>query len=361
MIILTMYPVLRFNITKIRNFPDPPYKILDSIALIYVICMIVKLPHDVTHVTSGITYIMMDMGGDLYNKSLMVGQANEAGVISSIPTIYINITTEIVILIVYYNIKKIRRKLLTVGAIIALIISPLGSIANGQRTGIFDTLIVAIGTYFLFAPVFTVNIRKTINKIGIVVVIMLCIPVVALTQSRFSKGGRSVEYSLASYMGQENLNFDLYAFDNNGIRYGDRVFPLFKKFLGYKNVPSDFWERRDKYSQLKINDEVFIGYVGDFLLDFGPLVSTIMFLIFAFVCCRLTKAKNGRLRFYQLLLIQYILTIGLQGGLRLFPFADNYGLKIIAYGLLYVYLFLYDKRPKISQNRNFSTDIIANN
>lgn len=352
MIVLTMYPVLRFNITKVKYFPNPPFRLLDIILWTYVACMVIKLPYDIIHIQTGLTYIMLDMGSEVYSNSMMESQVVGNSGISSIPTIFVNITTEIVILLTFYNIFKKRNKIQTICVIIAIFISPLGSIASGQRTGVFDTVIAAIGSYFLFAPVLDRKIRKNVNKIGLGLIIALSIPIFALTQSRFGSGGRTVEQSVFSYLGQENLNFDLYAFDNNGIRYGDRVFPLFKKMLGYDNVPSDFWERRDKYSNLKINDEVFIGYIGDFLLDFGPFISTLMFILFAGFSSYFTQSKHGILKFYQLLIIQYVLVIGLQGGLRLFPFADNYGLKIIAYGLLFVYLYTYSRNKIYNKPRH---------
>ena len=340
MILLTMSPILRFDITKIKSFPNRNYQVLDILLWTYITCMIIKLPFDLSHIQEGIYRIMTNQGGDLYTDVMNEGRHHGgAYVISSIPSIFINITNEIVILIAFYNLLKKRKKRLTIYTFIAIVLTPLGSIANGQRGGAFDVIIIVLGTYFLFAPILERKIKRLARKVGIIALGCLLVPIIALTISRFgSRGEGQAEQSVYSYMGQQNINFDLYAFDNNGLRYGDRVFPLFKKMFGFDNVPNDFWERRMKYPNLKINDEVFIGYIGDFLLDFGPWVSTTLFIIFTIIFLRMTNTDNRICYFHQLLVLQFVLTLGLQGGLKLYPFADTFALKIFTFGLLYIYM-----------------------
>lgn len=349
MILLTMSPVLRFNIAKIQDFPTNHFKILDFISWTFIICMVIKLPFDMEHIQEGLMRIMLDDGGNLYTDVMNEGRHSKgAYVISSIPTIFVNISVEIITLIAYYNLYKKRRFYLTCALFVSILLTPIGSIANGQRGGAFDVIIVCIGTYFLFAPILGEKIRKVAKKVGIVALCCIMVPIVAITYSRFgSRGEDAMEQSIYSYMGQQNINFDLYAFDNNGLRYGDRVFPLFKKILGFENVPNDFWERRSKYPNLKINDEVFIGYIGDFLLDYGPWISTLIFLIFTYTFLKMTYIRGRECHFYQLLAIQFVLTLGLQGGLKLYPFADAFALKLFSFGLLYQYLKIFSKNSKI--------------
>ena len=343
-----MSPILRFNIQKIETFPDPPFKVLDILVWGFIICMIIKLPSDLMRIQDGISTIMLDQGRELYSDVMNESQIKGgAYIISSLPTIYTNLTTEIILLIAFYNFYKKRKKKLTTAVLIALAFTPFSSLANGQRGGAFDVIIIAIGTYFLFAPLLENKIRRIAKITGIVFLVGVLVPTVALTKSRFGSRDYSVLDSVYSYMGQQNLNFDIYAFDNNGLRYGDRVFPLFKKMLGFEDVPDDFWQRRKKYPKLKINDEVFIGYIGDFLLDFGPWISTILFVVFTSIFLSLTKLRHKKCEFYQLLVIQFVLTLGLQGGLKLYPFADTFGLKIFSFGLLYIYLKLY-KQNKLN-------------
>lgn len=355
MILLTMSPILRFNIAKIKKFPCNNYRVLDFLCWAFIVCMAIKLPFDIAHIREGFLQIMMDQGSELYTDVKNEGKSAEgAYVISSLPTIYVNISVEIITLIAFYNTYKKRRPKFTLITFLAIALTPLGSIASGQRGGAFNIIIVVIGTFFLFAPILDNKIKKVVKKIGIISLGCIMVPIVALTVSRFgSRGENAAEQSVYSYMGQQNIYFDLYAFDNNGLRYGDRVFPLFKKFLGFDNVPNNFWERRMKYPKLKINDEVFIGYIGDFLLDFGPIISTILFILFALIFLKITFIKKHRCYFHQLLALQFVLVLGLQGGLKLYPFADTASLKILAFGLLYIYLVFH-------KNKSYQTNSIKN-
>jgi hypothetical protein len=152
----------------------------------------------------------------------------------------------------------------------------------------------------------------------------------------------------------ENLNFNNYGLDDGGIRYGDRTFPLFKRMLGFDNVPHNFWERRDKYPNLKVNDEVFISFVGDFTLDFGPFIAPLIFILFTFFILNLTRIRNGRILFHQLILVHFVMCVCMQGGMKLFSFSDLANLRIIVCFIAYIF-FRFD-----SENKHKQIKVISN-
>ena len=138
-------------------------------------------------------------------------------------------------------------------------------------------------------------------------------------------------------------NFNNFGLDNNGLRYGDRTFPFFKEILGFDNVPKNFWERRDKYPNLTINDEVFISFVGDFTLDFGPIVTLLFFLIISIIIYRIACLRNSVLYFHHLILIHLLIYVCSIGSLKLFPFSDISGnLKLSVYVISY-FIFKYNR------------------
>jgi hypothetical protein len=198
-----------------------------------------------------------------------------------------------------------------------------------------------------------------IKIIGIGFLVISLTPIVLLTNSRFGDSLDGAGASVYFYVGQQNLFFNNYAFDNGGIRYGDRTFPLFKRMVGIENVPNNFWERRVKYPNLKINDEFFINFVGDFVLDFGPIIASIIFLIVFFSIGKLVEVKGSNILFHQLILIHFTLTLCVQGGIKLYPFSDVGGnLQLIFYVLMY-FLFLMDYRLRqIKKIKKTSDDSI---
>ena len=145
-----------------------------------------------------------------------------------------------------------------------------------------------------------------------------------------------------SYTGQNILNFNTYAFDNNGIRYGDRTIPLFKKLFLFEDVPDNFIERRQKYPNLKINDEKFVTYIGDFVLDFGPLIAFLIISLFSIFVNTMTKIRGLSYPFYKLILLHFLLSIIAQG-IFLYRYADISGnLVAIFYFFMFMFLWFYN-------------------
>jgi hypothetical protein len=180
------------------------------------------------------------------------------------------------------------------------------------------------------------KINNVIKTIGIVLIIAISVPIVAITISRFDRpGSGGAMSSVLFYTGQENLYFNNYGLDNGGLRYADRTFPMFKRMLGFDNVPHNFYERRAKYPNLKINDEVFVGFVGDFALDFGPYIAPLIFIFFTFFILNNTRVRNGRLLFHQLILLHFVMCICIQGGMKLFSYPDVSNLRIITIFIAY--------------------------
>ena len=105
--------------------------------------------------------------------------------------------------------------------------------------------------------------------------------------------------------------------------------------LGYENIPNNFWERREKYPDLMINDEVFIGFVGDFTLDFGPIIAPIIFIIFTLFVFVKTRIRNETILFHQLILLHFVMCICMLGGMKLYPFSDVGGNLQLIVCLLY--------------------------
>jgi oligosaccharide repeat unit polymerase len=249
----------------------------------------------------------------------------------------------------FFNLTlKKRNKFITVGLLIACLYQILEQIAISQRGPVIDRLFTIAISYFALRKFIPSKINKVIKTVGIILLLSITIPIVAITISRFDRPGSSgAMSSVLFYAGQENLYFNNYGLDNGGLRYGDRTFPMFKRMLGFDNVPRNFFERRDKYNNLKINDEVFIGFVGDFTLDFGPYLTPIIFLFFMFFILINTRVRNGRILFHQLILLHFVMCICIQGGMKLFSFSDLSNLRIITVFLAYmVFRFDYDEIKK---------------
>lgn len=339
MVLISMSPVFNYNQDNVKRIVAPSGFILDSISIIYIVSAIVVFLNSVLQFREGLILILADAAGGLEvydelmaDSSLTLGD----GKISNLPSIITNLLGGVIVVIFWLNVVTGRRRTITYILAFFLLTDPFFSLARSQRGPAIATLLSLLCGYFLFIKFLPEKLKKRIRLGGIIVLVLVAIPFMAISHSRFDRSEGGVQSSFLYYIGQENLNFDIYAFDNNGLRYGDRVFPMFKRMLGFQNVPRNFWERRAKYSHLKINDEFFIGYVGDFVLDFGPIVSFILFIFFTAIFLNITRIRGGTLYLHQVMALFFLMYIGAVGGMKLFPFADDGALGMITIFLAYL-------------------------
>lgn len=344
MLILFFLPVLKYNAYKITNIQKVPSIYIHVISITFILVSFVQLPTIISDFIFSIKKLLTSSSGglELYNKTLAEARSLGDGKIANLPGVISNVFGNFGILLFFYYLTLNKRsKLILIGLFISIIMNILINISLGQRGPIFEILLSMIITYFALRRFFEPKINRIIKIVGGGILIASLIPISALTISRF---GNNTEGSMASvyyYGGQENLYFNNYGLDNGGIRYGDRTFPLFKQILGFENVPKNFMERRDKYPHLKMNDERFYTFVGDFTLDFGPIIASFIFLFFTIFVIIKTRIRNGIIRFHQLILLHFVMIICMLGGMKLYPFSDVGGnLQLIGYFIAYMFFRL---------------------
>lgn len=341
MLIIASLPVLKFKEREITHIQQPSNRALNVIYFIVIIASLLQLGTIVTDFSSGLSRMLLDnsVGSELYGE--MISNYDKAGdrQIKNLPAIISNLTYNICILLLFYNLTRERKnKYIILGLSISVLLFILSSIAVGGRGGAVNTIFTVFITYILLRNLMSDKIRKKVRHIGIIIVSLIAIPVILITISRF--GGEEddndyIFYSMQWYYGQAFLNFNNYGLDANGIRNGDRTASLFKQII-WDDTPKNYLERREKYSYMEMDESVFYTFVGDFTLDYGPYIS---FLIFAGFCMLITsklKIDNQTILFHQLVLLYLVVCICMQGAMSLFPFADMGGnLTLITFILVY--------------------------
>jgi oligosaccharide repeat unit polymerase len=354
MLLLISWPIIKYDPKKIIKIYSPSSRSLNIVSIIFIISSVVSVFSIILNFGETINILITDSvgGTDLYNEAWNIGLDQNDGVISNLPAIISSAMSGVgILLTVFYATLKNRNNLIFIGLIISIIIIILPSIASGQRNGIIETAIVTITTFYFLKFLISKVLRKKIILFASIFLILISLPFVYITISRFGETSGASE-SLYFYAGQEKLYFNNYGLDNGGLRYGDRIFPFFKSIIGF-DVPQNFWERRAKYNNLKINDEVFTGIVGDFTLDFGPITTLLIFILATLFVLNKTKPRNGIIYFYQLIPLHFLIYSCTIGGFKLFPFADLSGnLKFIVYIMAYVFFKMHRVN---AQNR---TDIV---
>jgi oligosaccharide repeat unit polymerase len=355
MLMLVFWPVLKFNANKINEIQKIPSIYITIICLIFIVVSLIQLPAIISDFIYSIRRLLTTSSGgqDLYNKAMAGKRLLGDGTISNLPSIITNAFGNFGILILFYYLTlKNRNTLILIGLFISVVLSIIVYISLGQRGPVIETILSMIITYFALRRFIQPKINRILRIVGGWLLLACLIPLVALTVSRFGNSTQGSMSSVYYYGGQENLYFNNHGLDDGGIRYGDRTFPLFKRILGFENVPKNFMERRDKYPHLKINDEVFCTFVGDFTIDFGPIVATLILLFFTLFVIIKTKIRDGIIRFHQLILLHFVMILCMLGGMKLYPFSDVGGnLQLIVYFIAYMFFRLDHNVRILSQKK----------
>ena len=206
------------------------------------------------------------------------------------------------------------------------------------------TILCAYITMKRFIPI---EKRKIINRVGGICLGIVIFLMTVLTLSRFGNRYEGPLTYVVNYVGQGNLHFDTKALDAGGIRYGDRTANTFKRLLMFDDVPNSIMDVRSKYSHLKMDDSIFYTFVGDFVLDYGPILTIILFTVFSMITSKITKIKKNRLYFHQLIILFMVMCICTQGSFYLFNYSFTGNLCIIAFALTYV-IFWYDSTQHLN-------------
>lgn len=344
MLIIALLPTIRFHLNPPRQIEEPNSLIFYLVAIVSILSALALLPNILTNFSDGLLKLVTDMdaGKDAYQEQLE--NASDSGVgISNLFAIVFNALSEISIFTFFYFLSKKKNIWLVSGLGIAMAVSVLQPIMQGQRSLVIYTVFTVIVGYFFFKQFLSDTIRKVVRIIGIVAGVMVMVPIIAITISRFSQYKQSTVTDYVNwYVGQGNIYFNNYALDNNGIRYGDRTFNLVKRVIS-SDASANYVERRATFSNLYINDDIFTTFVGDFTIDFGPVFAFLIFVIFNGWVLYATRVREKKFKIQQALLLYFTMCICMQGGMTLFTFADSANLKMICFALLYVYLVLYDE------------------
>lgn len=359
MMMIALTPAIYQHANPTDRIDYPKTNILRIIAFIIIVVAILNLPGIVSDFRNGLMSIFTDAeaGKKAYMEQID-NASNVGGAIRNLPAILFNSFSDIGIFLLFYFMTMSKKNYKIIyGLLFANVINLIMPIMRGQRSGVALAFLTIICGYFLFKQYLSPKLNTVIKKIGIVFIVIITLPVAAITISRFGSEKAGVATFINWYIGQGNIYFNNHALDDNGIRYGDRTLNLFKRLVDSK-TSMNYVERREIYSKLKINDEVFSTFVGDFTIDFGPFFAVIIFIVFNFFVIysfQRNKTNNNKIKLHQLLLLYFTVCISAQGGMYLFSYSDTRNLNIIVLALLYYYLkyheALLEKFPLKKQNK----------
>ena len=339
MMMLALLPIINNHFHPTTKIEDPNTRILNYLSIMIIICGLLLIPNIISNFGTGIVKLFTDAdaGKDAYMESAK-GAEDTGAAISNIPAVIFNAFSDIAIFLAMYYMTLNSKKIITSLLWCTVAIGILMPVINGQRTGVITSVLTIFGAYLLFKKYLDKKVNLIFKRVGIISIALIMLPVGAITVSRFGdRAGGTVTSFLNWYIGQGSLYFNNYGLNPGGTRNGERTANLFMRIIK-SDVPKNYVERRQKYPNLEIDDYYFTTFVGDFTIDYGPIIAVIIFLaIYGWMYYK-TKTRRDSITLHQLLLLYITMCVSMQGGMYLFNYSDTANFKIITYIFLYGYL-----------------------
>jgi len=354
MLMIALSPAIQLHRSPVTEIEDPHSKALLIPCVVAILCIFVQIPSILSNFNSNFFSLLTDSdaGKEAYLEA--IENTESAGsAISNLPAVLFNMLYDCSVFIFFFLLtRKDKNVIFLVLLFLAIVIGMIIPVMDGQRGAVIKCGFTIVAGYMLFRQFISKRIDRIIKIASIIVTTIVAIPIIAITVSRFSDRQGSADTSgfVYWYIGQGNLYFNNYALDAGGTRNGDRTFNMAKRLLS-SGTPKNYTERRDKYSNLKIDDYFFTTFVGDFAIDFGPLGAFIIFVVFNGWAILHIRPRDGTIKLHQLLLVYFALCVSLQGGMTLFMYSDTGNLAVGVMMLLYIWLRYHEallkKFPKV--------------
>lgn len=356
MMMIALTPIINHHLHPTSSLEPTNTRVFIWLSILIITCSVLQLPQIISNASAGIGEILVDEGAgkEIYEETSS-NAADSGGTIRNFPAVLFNMLSDVMVFLFFYFLSQKKHRLLSIGLAISIVIGIFIPITMGQRGSVIISFLTVIGAYFLFKPYLSRFVNRTIAIIGISLAIIVSIPIIAITMSRFGKENSGVTGFISWYVGQGTLYFNNYGLDAGGIRYGDRTINMVKRVID-PSTPKNYVERRDLYHNMEISDRFYTTFVGDFTLDFGPILAFMIFIAVFGALYYLTRTHQKTINTHQLLLLFFVVCISLQGGMTLFSYSDTANLRMFTIIALYVYLryheFLLAKYPLIKPIEN---------
>lgn len=343
LLLIALIPVKQYDDTHIFKLIGISPKVCYFVFFLFIITTVVVLPNAITRIQHG--YEMMlasdDGASELYQE--MHAQtslnANRNAGFWGICNIIRYLLFEICVFCFFYYLTLPKQnKTLIITLLSSFSIDIFVSFSNGGRTTSTMVGFTIFMTYLVFYQFYGQELRKKSKRLLSIMggILLLLTAIVTISRTIDREGGASE--GMVHYLGQGNLYFNQYAITSDGQRGGDRTCNYFKRMLGFKNVPPSITGVREKHSSMKLSDHHFSTFIGDFVLDFGPIVTFIGIFLFSIFFYYVTKPQHGTVYLEQLLLIQLVADICMHGGMYLFYYSFSGNYILIMYVLFYWFI-----------------------
>lgn len=337
-LMLLFLPLLKFSDKKMGNFPIENNKLLNVLTYYAIIIYIFDFATTSFEYVSLSQLFSPEVLSDSYQETLSRAYNSEfaeAGFLERFFSIQKGALQDIILILFVYNLL-LKRKWQSLLLLVCLFFDFYFVISTGQRFGLMKFILVGIFFYLILGKMFSGRTKKIIKYFFGSLVLVVLIAFAATTFGRFGDRDIPILPYLESYFSQAFIVFDNYGLDAGGLRYGDYTFPLGRRLLGLDYTKTIF-ESVDKFFYMKTDASVFNSVVGDFSLDFGPIITFVLFVGFYLFFKKTTFAPETY-GFHHLLMFLVLWNICTFGFVAFYYFRTDGNIRLLLNLVVYFLL-----------------------
>lgn len=301
---ISLFPIVKCQKRMENALPCVTFGLFDKIIWVFILLSLIPFYENLRYVIS--SYGAIDTSGlaDMYNDK-MYGDGIKVTWLSSLGMIgnsLDGVFIQLLVFIPFYFLtrKKINKYLLLFSFLPVLnhFLFQLASSGRGFATQFF---LDAVFLILLFRKQIPSTRFKKLKLVSLVVIPCFFLLLSILTLARGNSSNKGVETSITVgyYVAKSHLDFNESLWNIRKHTEGDNSFGFVKDLIGL-DVPKDknaYWN----YSKTGIIPSLFYTYIGDWYMDFGPLITIVLFLIWSFVFLKIfvrTKGSESLLPFF---------------------------------------------------------------
>lgn len=346
-VLILIFPIYRFRDGNIVTLvlPQRNWFLLFSyfVAIISLFGYVTRLPETFNQTIEVFKY---NAFGELYQTQRILGGAKSGLSTSNIPLVLANSMSEVVPFLFMSLITVEKHLFLKFSLATCILFAQWNWVATAGRNGLIFFSIVSIGLIILFWNVLSAKVKSIVLSSLVSFYAIVSVIIIIITISRFqTREDTNPIDSILIYAGQPMLNFCEHIYNANTFTYGDMNFPIVRAIFGLDYSPSLSMRNFNWESKLGVPLGVFYTFIGDIMLDFGVVVSVLLFISISIFSVINTRRGARPVMLHEMFLI-YLLFLFLSQGIFYFTYKTVTGnLQLIF--MSFSYLFFRFSTSKI--------------
>lgn len=294
---ISLFPIVKCQKRMENTIPCMTFSLFDKIIWVFVLLSLIPFYENMRYVIS--SYGAIDTSGlaDMYNDK-MYGDGIKVTWLSSLGMIgnsLDGIFIQLLVFIPFYFLTREKiNKYLLLFSFLPVLNHVLFQLASSGRGFATQFLLDAVFLILLFRKQIPSTRLKKLKLVSLVVIPCFFLLLSILTLARGNSSNKGVETSITVgyYVAKSHLDFNESLWTIRKHTEGDNSFGFVKNLIGL-DVPVDknsYWN----YSKTGIIPSLFYTYIGDWYMDFGAIITIILFIIWSFVSLKIfTRVKTS--------------------------------------------------------------------